>query len=84
MVILDMKNIITFTNLLQWINIRLDQAERRINKPEDNSFEIIVSEEQKGRMKESEENPKRLLEHNKLSNIYGSSRRRKGRSRELV
>lgn len=66
--------IMTFTNLLEGINIRLDQAERRISKPEDNSFEITVSEEQKGRMKKSEDNPKGLLEHNKLSNIYGSSR----------
>lgn len=61
MVILDMKNIIiTFTNLPEGINIRLDQTERRIGKPEDNSFEIIVSEEQKGRMKKSEENLKGL------------------------
>lgn len=39
-----------FKNSLEEINIRLDQAERKISKLEDNSFGITMSEEQKGRM----------------------------------
>lgn len=48
-------------NSLEEFNIRIHQAEGRISKLEDGSFEIIESKKQKEkRMKESEESLKNL------------------------
>lgn len=54
-----------FKNSLEEINIRLDQAERKISKLEDNSFGITMSEEQKGRMQKSEDDLKGLTRQNR-------------------
>lgn len=50
--ILELKTTTTkFKSSLEGINSRLDQAEKRIGKLKDKSFEITKSEEHKKRMK---------------------------------
>ena len=56
---------------LEGFNRIFDQAEERISKCEDRSFEIMESEEQKEkRMKKSEESLRDLQYTNKKINIY--------------
>lgn len=53
--ILNQKNTVTTRKFTRWFNSKLDSADERISEFEDKSFEIMQLEEQKERMKRSEE-----------------------------
>ena len=70
--ILELKNTVSeLKNFLKGFYSRLDQAEERISKLKDRSFEIIESKEQKGkRIKNGEESLRDLWDTIKGSKIH--------------